>query len=365
MIKPDLIPVKIPLINPNEPEARLAALHVVEGQAITAGDVIAVLETTKATSEMAAEQDGFIAGLDYQPGDSVRAGDILCYISAQAETVQTEKRTVPPDGLEPPGLRITQPARSLAVASGLKLTDLPTDILITEDVVRGLIFSSKEYTSEPPVQSFNPTSILIYGAGGHGKALLDLLRTTHVYEITGFIDDGKPVGEWIMGLPVLGGVEKLKELYQQGTHLAVNAVGGIGDLQSRWRVFQRLAEAGYTFPAIVHPSATIEQSASIAPGIQVMPHAYVGSEVNLGFGVIINSAAIISHDCLVGDYANISPGAILAGGVQVGAGCLIGMGVTINLQVKIGDGARIGNGATIKSDVPDGGVIRAGTIWPD
>jgi acetyltransferase-like isoleucine patch superfamily enzyme len=38
--------------------------------------------------------------------------------------------------------------------------------------------------------------------------------------------------------------------------------------------------------------------------------------------------------------------------------------VTVNLRVKIGARARIGNGATIKQDVPAGGVVRAGSVWP-
>jgi acetyltransferase-like isoleucine patch superfamily enzyme len=41
------------------------------------------------------------------------------------------------------------------------------------------------------------------------------------------------------------------------------------------------------------------------------------------------------------------------------------MGATINLQVSIGAGARIGNGATVKSDVPERGMVRAGAIWPN
>ncbi|MBP1702324.1 MAG: hypothetical protein H6Q38_1431, partial [Chloroflexi bacterium] len=72
----------------------------------------------------------------------------------------------------------------------------------------------------------------------------------------------------------------------------------------------------------------------------------------------------ISHDCQLGDYVNIAPGAILAGEVNIEAGALVGMGVTVNLRVKVGAGARIGNGATVKSDVPEKGIVRAGTIWP-
>jgi acetyltransferase-like isoleucine patch superfamily enzyme len=51
--------------------------------------------------------------------------------------------------------------------------------------------------------------------------------------------------------------------------------------------------------------------------------------------------------------------------VWTGSGVLIGMGATVNLQVKIGAGTRIGNGATVKADIPEKGVIRAGTIWPN
>jgi acetyltransferase-like isoleucine patch superfamily enzyme len=33
--------------------------------------------------------------------------------------------------------------------------------------------------------------------------------------------------------------------------------------------------------------------------------------------------------------------------------------------VLVGKDARIGNGATIKADVPEGRIVRAGSIWPE
>jgi sugar O-acyltransferase (sialic acid O-acetyltransferase NeuD family) len=185
-----------------------------------------------------------------------------------------------------------------------------------------------------------------------------------VYHIVGVVDDGLTTTETIMGVPVLGSAKVLPSLYARGVRLAVNAVGGIGNLAVRQKVFEVLAGAGFACPAVVHPTAFVETSASLSPGVQVMPHAYVGSQAQLGFGCIVNTGAIISHDCILGDLVNVSPGAILAGEVQVGAEALIGMGVTINLRAQVGVGARIGNGATVKADVPENGIVHAGDVWP-
>ena len=363
-------PITIPLINPNEPEAHLAALHVREGQPVRTGDPIATLETTKAAHELTAEQDGYVVNLRAAEGDILRAGEVLAYLSdtpQPAEAVPAREAAAGSSeaaaGL-PVGLRITRPALNLAHARGLDRARLPRGPLVTERTVRAVLEQTADDGLDPPEAAFDPAAILIYGAGGHGKALLDLLRALGIYNILGFVDDGLPTGSQVMGLPVLGGGEALPGLYAQGVRLAVNAVGGIGNAAVRVRVFRKLAEAGFVCPPVAHPSAVIEPGARLAAGVQVMPLAYVGSEAHIGYGALVNTGAIVSHDCRVGAYANLSPGATLAGGVTVEAGALIGMRVTVNLGVTIGSGARIGNGATVKGDVPSRGIVRAGSIWP-
>jgi acetyltransferase EpsM len=373
------IPVLIPLINPNEPEAQVAAVLVKEGQAVSKGDVLCTLETTKSAADLVAEAAGFVAGLRLNPGDPAQAGEILCYLSESPGWKPTISfpttpfaEQVPASGAIPAGLRISHKALALAQEQGLDLNLLPRDTFITEKLVQTAIEKlqmSKESvlpSLEFPPSAFDPTAILVYGGGGHGKSLIDLLRALQIYRIVGIIDDGIDPKEQseIMGVPVLGNAQMLLALYAQGVHLAVNAVGGIGNIAMRIKVFERLGAAAFTCPAVAHPSAVVEPSAVLSAGVQVFPLAYVGSEAHIGYGAIINTGAIVSHDCQVGDYANLSPGAVLAGEVQVGAAALVGMAATVNLRTRIGKNARIGNGATIKSDVPDGGVVRAGTIWP-
>ncbi len=381
----DPLTVIIPLINPNEPEALLAGLHVKEGQRVEQGDLLCTLETTKSAAEITAEGAGYVVGLLGEAGQTVQAGDILCYLAPapdwQPPAVSHPRTSVIPAqisiGIEPvipAGMRLTQPALALAREHHLNLSQLPIDTLVTEKAVRAVLETSHLSAQpalsadfSPPGIAFNPAAIVVYGGGGHGKSLIDLIRALRTFRIVGIIDDGLaaiPEKRSILGVPVLGGADALTKLYSQGVRLAVNAVGGIGNLAVRVKVFQRLAQAGFTCPPVVHPSAVIEPSASLSPGVQVFPLAYVGSEAHIGFGVIVNTGAIVSHDCQIGDYSNLSPGAILAGEVQVGAGVLVGMDVTVNLRARIGKGARIGNGATVKSDVPEGGIVRAGSVWP-
>ena len=53
---------------------------------------------------------------------------------------------------------------------------------------------------------------------------------------------------------------------------------------------------------------------------------------------------------------------MLGGNVVVGDYSQVGMNATINLGVKVGRRVRIGNGATVKADLADQAVVRAGAF---
>lgn len=365
---PEPVEVLVPLINPNEPEAKVATVHVVEGQRVAAGEVLFTLETTKATAEVTAERAGYVVALTAEPGDVLRAGTRLFWLAETPDWEPPQEAVlakVPPSEASlPENLRITAPARALAEQAGLDPRELPIGPLITESTVRQLIEKGSAPGFVVPTGPFDPRALAIYGGGGHGKSLIDLVLALGAYDLAAVIDDGLPAGTEVMGLKVLGGAEALSGLIERGVRLMVNAVGGVGDMMSRVRVFQRVLEAGFACPTLVHPMALVEPTARLADGVQVFSYAYVGSEAEVGFGAIVNTGAVVSHDCRLGAYVNVAPGALLAGGVEVGGGALIGMGVTINLNVVIGRGARVGNSAVVKRDVPAGAVVQAGAVWP-
>ena len=205
--------------------------------------------------------------------------------------------------------------------------------------------------------------ILIYGAGGHGKAVIDLARSCG-YHVAALVDDFVAPGTSVLDILVTGGSSSLADWRERGVRCAANAVGGIGKPAVRQQVFDLLQAAGFNFPVLIHPSAVVEPSAVSEEGVQVLALAYVGSAARIGFGSLINAGAIASHDVVLERVNNLSPGAALAGGVYLGAYSQVGMNATINVNVRVGAGCIIGNGATVKKDVPPDTRVWAGSTWP-
>jgi len=353
--------ITVPLLNANEPEARLVDVHVREGQRVEPGDILFTIETTKAASDIEAPSAGFVRMIAAE-GDTLVVGDLLAYLTETADELLPTRESVAtqPSDSVPGDLRITKPARVLAESLGLDLASLPTDRLLTESAIREIA------ASLAPIElpDFDTGHILIYGAGGHAKAVMEMVQAIGAHRIAGILDDNPALkGRSVLGIPVLGGRDLLPLLCEKGLTLAANGVGGILDIAVRVRLFEMLAKAGFNFPPLAHPRATVEPSVTLGAGVQVFANAYVGSSTVLQPRCMINTGAIVSHDCEIGEYSHIAPGAMLAGHVHVGERSLVGMGVTTAIGIKIGDGVRIGNGAVVYADVPDKTILPAGKVW--
>ena len=357
--------ILVPLLNANEPEARLVGIHVLDGQQIEKGGILFTIETTKATADVEAPVTGFVHLL-VKEGETLSVGYKMAVLTETSdepiEILQNKDRGTQAKDYLPQELRITKPARILAQSLGLNLATLPSDKLVTEEVIRSL--ASKKEMLDMDFPNKDKPYILIYGAGGHAKSVMEIIIQQNKYIIAGILDDNASlIGSKVLDTQVLGTRALLPGLLEKGISEAVNCVGGIIDISIRVRIYEILEKAGFTFPGIIHSRGWVERSAKVFEGVQVFANAYIGSEAVLEAKCIVNTNAVVSHDCIIGAYAHIAPGALLAGHVQVGEQTLIGMGVTTAIGVKIGSRVRIGNGAIILADVPDQMVIQAGRFW--
>lgn len=357
----DHVVVEVPLVNPNETDAMVVEVAVTDGDQVRAGDLLCALETSKSVEEVYSEHAGFVFGLASKLGTMVSAGGVLCYIA-------DDPTWAPPDepgagaGTKgvPDDLKITEPALAVARELGVDLDSLPRGVLVTERQIRELSESS---SGPGEVAPGDGRSVVVYGIGGHGKTLIELIRAVGELDPIGVIDDAAAPGSNVLGVPVLGSRDDLHRIRADGVGLAVNAIGGITNMATRVEVTAMLQRAGFELPVVIHPSAVVEPSSTLGPGTQILAHAYVGSATRIGGSVIVNTGAVVSHDCVLGDHVNLSPGCVLAGNVTVGTRTLLGMGVTTYLGIAIGEEVRAGNGSVLNVDVPDRRRIAAGTVW--
>ncbi len=183
------------------------------------------------------------------------------------------------------------------------------------------------------------TEIFVYGTGGHGRVVADLLRSCG-YDVAGWIDDAPSAGvlSW--------------EAFCS-THRGGSVALGIGENGARERIFRTIEAAGYPLPVLIHPSAVVSPGATLQKGSVIMPQAVVNTGALVGCGCIINSGAVVEHDCVLGDFVHVSPNAALAGGVKVGRNTHIGIGASLIQNLTIGKGSLIAAGSAVIRDVPD------------
>ena len=193
-----------------------------------------------------------------------------------------------------------------------------------------------------------PDKVLIAGAGGHAKVVIDALRCAgSSAEVTVADDDTRKRGQLLLNCHVVAPIAD-----------AVSAAGAfhvaIGHNGIRARVAEQLAGQGLRPLTVIHPRACVAGSARIGDGAFVAAQAVVAPDAVVEAGCIVNHGAIVDHDCVVEAFSHVAPGATLGGGVRVGKQVLIGAGANILPGVSIGDNCVVGAGAVVLNDLAPG-----------
>jgi sugar O-acyltransferase (sialic acid O-acetyltransferase NeuD family) len=193
-------------------------------------------------------------------------------------------------------------------------------------------------------------SVLIVGASGHGREVLDVVLACG-HDVAGFVDDGQPERGPLdrRGVALLGGTALV------GAHDG-EVVLGIGDGAARRRVAASLGSARW-LPAAVHPLASLGGDVELADGTVVAAGARLTTHISVGVHGYVGPNATIGHDAVLGGHVTVLPGATVSGSVTLEDGVVIGTGANVRQGVRVGVGAVVGAGAVVLSDVAPGTTV--------
>ena len=195
-----------------------------------------------------------------------------------------------------------------------------------------------------------PRPLLILGAGGHGKVVADVAQAAG-RRVVGFVDnDPALAGQSVGGIRILGTMAKLERV---AAELGVTDVAlAFGDNRVRLEHAREAKLAGMTLATLVHPAASVADSATLGDGTIVCRGAAICVEAELGEACLINTNAVVDHECRLGAGVHVAPAAALAGRVSVGEGAMIGIGASVVQCREIGAWSTVGAGAVVVRDIP-------------
>lgn len=195
--------------------------------------------------------------------------------------------------------------------------------------------------------------IILIGAGGHCKSVIDVIEACNIYSIEGILAHEIKAGELLLGYPVLGGDEEIARFITAGFVFHI-AIGQIASNTARVRLYERIKRAGGIIPTIISPKAYVSKHASISEGSIIMHHAFINASVNIGKNCIVNTGAVIEHDCIIGSNCHVATGAYINGNCIVEDNSFIGSNATIIQGIKIGSKGIIAAGSVvIKNTLPE------------
>jgi sugar O-acyltransferase (sialic acid O-acetyltransferase NeuD family) len=197
-------------------------------------------------------------------------------------------------------------------------------------------------------------SIVILGAGGFGREVLDIIiaqnKVSKRWEILGFVDENTELkGKVLNGYPVLGSFDWFSKIDLK----EIRVVCAIGDNISKKKVVEKAKGVGLRFANVVHPSVIMTEFVTLGEGVIICAGCILTNQITIGNHVIINLDVTIGHDSIIEDFCTLSPGVHISGRNKIGEGANVGTGAVTIQGIVIGRWSIIGAGAVVAQDIPD------------
>jgi sugar O-acyltransferase (sialic acid O-acetyltransferase NeuD family) len=360
-------PVNVPTTDVNSETAVIVEWRVADGEPVHHGEVIVEIETSKSVIEVEAPADGFVVH-SAPEGAEVSLSEPIAHLAANEDELR-EKRASPVSGTDPavptspPSYRATRSAEELATERGIDLATLGKDGLITTRDVEALIepAAGVDPATLPPPLTIDDgrRRLLLIGAGLGATQVLDIVEHDRDQAAVGIVDDEpERWGEAVAGVPVVGGTERVDELFASGAFDA--AVITIStSIAARTRFRELCEKHDVPLANVIDPTARLASEVELGAGNVVCAFCHLGVGTVVGDNNFLSAYNSFDHHSRIGDDISTGPGCMTSGLVEVGSRVRMGTGIYVEPKLSIGDDVVVASGTVLVTSVPDGHVVKA------
>lgn len=199
--------------------------------------------------------------------------------------------------------------------------------------------------------------MVILGAGGFAKELIDVLITDYKYtnENLFFFDEINKTRKSLSGFKILHSTKEVEKVFKEVSN---EFCLGVGSPKARYDLCNRFEHLGGKPATIISLSShTGRLSVKIGEGSVIMGNCTISNGAVIGKGSLINVGVIVAHDATIGKYVEISPVVTISGNCKIGNYVTIGTGAVILPKVKIGDNSFIAAGSVVANDIPANSMV--------
>ena len=342
----------------NDEKADLVSWEVSEGSSIEKGDVLCILETTKAAYDVESDYSGFIAFLSDED-DKVLVNNPIAIIASSYEQAVYERDIIRNKAIQEKmesDTSATKKAESIAKENKVSLKDITpsTGSIIRESDVLEYIQANSVTNKKVSINfETNKIPVAVYGAGLGGVTIRETLSMGDVYKVVCYIDDNKKLQSEMDGVPVYSG-NSMEKILNMGVK---HAITGVSNGILRTKIAKKIVDIGFELVNAIHPSSYISPSAKIGVNNHIKAGSLIDTNTIIGNNCIIDNGVIIAHDNLIEDGCHIAPGAVFGSKIHLGKNTVIGIGASISTNIKIGQKCIISVGAAITQNIDNFSVV--------
>ncbi|APC41950.1 acetyltransferase [Clostridium estertheticum] len=186
------------------------------------------------------------------------------------------------------------------------------------------------------------SDLLIIGAGGHGRVVLETAELEGRWDNIRFLDDRTDV-EMVLDHRIIGKMDD----YKRNSKKYEYAIVCIGNNEKRLGLIKEILKVGYKVPVIIHPKASVSKYSNVGYGSVILAGVVINTGAKIGMGCIININSSVDHDCEVYDGVHVCSGAVVRSTCKIGGLSYIGAGAVVKSGTVLKDKYVLADGESV------------------